>query len=274
VSIHRLILANKIEVGSLIGIAVGICALVGPSNEVISTNGKYEDAVGFSFEKWARNEFNVYCAVENDTRLALLGEQYAGAARGFADAVLVTLGTGIGGAAMIGGKLLRSSGARAGSLAGHLGVDWRGRMCSCGNRGCAEAEASSSSLDSILQDSPDFETSLLASEPTPILFQQLFQAADRGDPLAVRTVERCISVWSALCVSLLHAYDPQVLLLGGGVMKRKDQILPALQNHIDQFAWVGKGSVRVTVSELGDDAALMGAIPLLLDYGRQLEVKR
>jgi glucokinase len=140
------------ELTQMAGVAVGICAIVHEDGSILAANGKYDDGVGFNFVRWCETEFGLPCKAENDTRLALIGEHFAGAAKGFDDAVLVTLGTGIGGAVVLGGKLLRSGSHKAGGLAGHLGVDWKGRICTCGNRGCAEAEASTGALDAICRE--------------------------------------------------------------------------------------------------------------------------
>ena len=108
--IRSMMAKAQIETSALSGIAVGICTVVDRSGSIAATNGKYDDAVGFNIARWAERSFGMRCAVENDTRLALLGEHYAGSAKNYDDAVLVTLGTGIGGAAMLGGKLLNSAG--------------------------------------------------------------------------------------------------------------------------------------------------------------------
>ncbi len=245
------------------GMAVGICAVVDQTGSIAATNGKYDDGVGFNFARWSEQSFGLRCVVENDARLALLGEHHAGAAKGFADVVLVTLGTGIGGAVLLGGKLLRSEGGRAGGLAGHLGVDWRGRICTCGNRGCAEAEASTASLNAICQAWDGFAQSTLGETEAPIDFRCLFAAVDRGDRVAREILDHCVGVWSALTVSLMHAYDPRAILFGGGVMRRHETILPRIQEHVARHAWSGKHPVAILPAALGPNAALRGALPLL-----------
>jgi glucokinase len=252
-----------VKMSDVAGIGVGICAVVKGNASVLATNGKYDDGVGFNFMEWSERCFGLRCRAENDTRLALLGEHFAGAAKGHDDAVLVTLGTGIGGAVMIGGKLLRSAGDKAGSLAGHLGVDWNGRPCSCGNRGCAEAEASTAALDAVCREQADFAGSALANADRPVDFQMLFGAVDAGDTVARRVLGRCVDVWSALTVSLIHAYDPKVIVFGGGVMRRQEAVLPAVRRYVDRHAWAEPGSVSIVPSSLGSSAALLGAVPLL-----------
>ena len=247
----------------LSGVAVGICAVVDQTGSITATNRKYDDGLGFNFGRWSEQIFGLRCAVENDTRLALLGELYAGAARGFDDVVLVTLGTGIGAAVLLGGKLLRSEGGRAGGLAGHLGVDWRGRICTCGNRGCAEAEASTASLPAICREWDGFAQSALSEPAAPIDYRRLFDAAERGDGVAKEILDHSVGVWSALTVSLIHAYDPRVILFGGGVLHRHEIILPRIREHVARHAWSGKHPVAILPTALGPSAALLGAIPLL-----------
>lgn len=248
---------------TMAGIALGICAVADGNSTVLAANGKYDDAVGFDFAGWSESTFGLPCLVENDTRVALLGEHSYGAARGFDDAVLVTLGTGIGGAVMLGGKLLRSRGHKAGGLAGHLVVAWNGRVCSCGNRGCAEAEASTTSLDAICREREGFARSALASIKNKIDFRTLFDAVDAGDGLAREVFDHCLHVWSALTVSLIHAYDPQVIAFGGGLMQKHESILPFIREYVDRYAWSEKRSVSIVNSQLGSSAALFGALPLL-----------
>ena len=207
--IQSLLTKTGTDPRTLAGIALGICAVAEGNCSVLATNQKYDDAVGFDFARWSESSFGLPCVVENDTRLALLGEHARGALRGFEDAALVTLGTGIGGAVMLGGKLLQSGGHKAGGLAGHLVVAFDGRICTCGNRGCAEAEASTTSLNAICREQDGFARSSLAQSPKPIDFSMLFSAVDAGDRVARAVLDRCLRIWSALTVSLIHAYDPQ-----------------------------------------------------------------
>jgi glucokinase len=74
--------------------------------------------------------------------------------------------------------------------------------------------------------------------------------------------DACIDTWAAGCVTMIHAYDPEVLIVGGGLMKSADQILPRLQTHIEKYAWTPWGTVKVRAAELSDSASLIGAIPL------------
>jgi glucokinase len=223
---------------------------------------KFEDAVDCDLPEWSERAFGLPLRIENDARLALLGEWWCGAAKGFDDVVMVTLGTGIGGAAMIGGRLLASTNRRAGAIGGHLPVTLAGRRCICGGHGCAEAEASTWALPAICAEQPGFESSSLAAE-RDIDFRTLFEHYDAGDSVAAAVLDHCCRVWGTLAVTLVHAYDPELLLFGGAVMNRGDDILPRVRALVEERAWTPGRMVRIARAALADDAPLYGAIPFL-----------
>lgn len=248
---------------SVTSVVFSFCGLVDyVHGRILSTNAKFDDGPNLDLVAWSRQELDLPLRMENDARLALLGEWYAGAAEGCDDVVMITLGTGIGGAAMTQGRLLRGKHSQAGCLGGHLPVDFEGRICSCGAVGCAEAEASSVSLPEVCRNHPHFSSSSLASEFS-ITFETLFHHLRQGDCVARDVADRCLRVWAANIIGLIHAYDPELVLVGGGVMKSAAQILPFLQTYVHHHAWTPWGKVRVAGAELGNDAALLGAIPLL-----------
>lgn len=247
------------------GVALGYPGIVDArTGRILSTLKKYEDAAQLDVAAWARESFGLKLRMENDARMALLGEQFAGAAWGSHDVVMMTLGTGIGGAAMMQGKLLRGVHAQAACLGGHLPVDFRGRLCTCGNIGCAEAEAAGWSLPGIAREWPGFAQSSLARAPK-IDFRALFAAANEGDRVATELRERCLAVWASNAVAVIHAYDPEVVVIGGGVMQSADVILPYVQEHVAKHAWVAWGVPEVRAAALGNNAALLGAVPLLAE---------
>lgn len=245
------------------GVAFGFAGLVDSRlGRVLSTNRKYDDAPEVDLVAWSRESLGLPLRIENDARLALLGESYAGAARGFTEVVMMTLGTGIGGVAMIEGKLLRGKHAQAGCLGGHIPVLFNGRTCTCGAIGCAEAEAAGWSLPLIVKDWPGISESSLSTYPD-IGFKELFQEAARGDKAAISIRDRCLNVWAADAVGLVHAYDPEIIVIGGGVMKSADLIIPYVERYVQTYAWTPWGKVQVRAAELGNNACLLGAVPLL-----------
>ncbi|MGA7294266.1 MAG: ROK family protein [Terriglobales bacterium] len=262
-AIRALLAELQIDSAECEGIALGFCGLVDArTGRVVSTNKKYEDAPSIDFTEWSNHEFGLRFGIENDARMALLGERHAGAARGCDDLVMITLGTGIGGAAMIEGKLLRGKHAQAGCLGGHLPAKVGGRVCTCGAIGCLEAEASGWALPLMAREWNGFATSGLA-ESREINFQTLFELAGAGDRVAGEIREYCLNVWASAAVGLIHAYDPERIVMGGGVMRSAGFILPYIQTYVNTHAWTPWGKVQVVAAQLGNDAGLFGALPLL-----------
>jgi glucokinase len=261
----KLLQKTGIAANDCAGLAFSFCGLADTRiGRVISTNQKYDDAVGIDFMGWSQQEFGLPLRIENDARMALLGERFAGAARGFDDVVMTTLGTGIGGAAMIGGALIRGKHAQAGCLGGHLPVLFNGRTCTCGNIGCPEAEAAGWSIPLVARDWPGYADSTLGKDE-PVNFEKLFRYAGHGDQVATALRDRCLRIWAASTTGLIHAYDPEIVVYGGGVMKSADIIIPFVQAYVERHAWTPWGKVKVRAAELGNNAGLLGAIPLLLE---------
>ncbi|MBM4088003.1 MAG: ROK family protein [Planctomycetes bacterium] len=239
------------------GISVAFPSLVdAASGRVLAEYGKYADAVDFDLRGWAKREFNLPLALENDARLALIGEWKYGAGRGSDNVVMITLGTGLGTAAVIRGRVLRGQHGQAGVLGGHLTVRYGGRQCRCGNVGCAEAEASSAFLDELARTHPGFSGSRLATE-SRLDFAAVFRHGVAGDPCAVKLRDHSLQVWGTLVVNLIHAYDPELVVIGGGIMASAGTILPAIREHVHRHAHTPWGQVRVVAGELGDNAALV-----------------
>ena len=253
-----------------VGCAMGLPCVVEPeTNRVLKTFGKYDDSSTLDLAAWSRDALGLPLATENDARLALLGEWSVGAARGFDDVVMLTLGTGIGGGAMMGGRLVRSKHALAGANGGHFPVNLNGRKCICGNIGCAETEAATWSLPFVIDDFRQRQPGLakhspLLSEPgEPMNFRRVFAVARAGDPFARDLRDHCIRAWAFCAVVNAQAYDAEIIVLGGGIMQSAEEILPPIRAHVRQYAFAPWGEIAVRAAVLGNDAALLGAVPLL-----------
>lgn len=259
----RLLSELKLSVSDCDGIVVAFASLVDPkSGRVLAEYGKYADAMEYDLRAWARQEFDLPLAIENDARMAMVGEWLAGAGRGCDNLVMITLGTGVGTSAIIDGQVLRGKHGQAGVLGGHFTVNYRGRVCTCGNRGCVEAEASTAFLAEMLKDRPDFPASGLARVPVPD-YAAVFRLAAQGDACARAIRDHSLQVWSSLAVTLIHAYDPELVILGGGIMASAEMILPTVRKYVDQYAHTPWGKVNVVASELNDHSVFAAAEWLL-----------
>jgi glucokinase len=251
----------KSEVPGGIGLAfAGIVDFY--QSRVVSVNEKFSDAVDFDFRNWALTHFNCPIIMENDARAALIGEWKYGAGRGSDNLVMLTIGTGIGSSAVINGDVLRGKHCQAGCLLGHLTIDYNGEVCNCGNLGCVETVGSTWALERNIKTRPGYFESSFLKEPI-IDFETVFRLANNGDLFAMDIREQCLKSWAVATVNAIHAYDPEMIVLGGGVMKSGDIILKYIEEHIKKYAWTPWGKVDLKIAELNNDAALWGMNYLL-----------
>ncbi|MBN2280268.1 MAG: ROK family protein [Candidatus Marinimicrobia bacterium] len=227
------------------------------SKKVLSTPQKYEDAVNIDLEAWTKERFKAKFVIDNDARAALIGEKFFGIAQSTDNFVIITLGTGLGTSVMINGKVLYGKHFQAGCLGGHMSVKYNGNPCKCGNIGCAESEASTLMLENYIKGNSSFQESKL-SEVSVLDFYHLIQCVKEKDGLAQEILDHFIRVWSTLAINLIHAYDPDLIVFFGGIMKSHEFILPKMKEIIDQQAWTPWGKVKLAKSSLGDDAGMLG----------------
>ena len=256
--INELLSEHAISSEQVDGVGLAFPGLVDVmEKKVISTNAKYDQAGGFNFTEWAAAEWGAKFAIENDARAALVGEWQSGVGKGVDNIVMMTIGTGIGGVCLMKGKLLLGAHFQAGVLGGHFTVNYHGGRCSCGNLGCVEAEASTWRIAELIKGHGNFSASLLA-DADKLDYKALFEAAAKDDPLASELLEKSLNVWAAGLVNMIHAYDPEMVILHGGVMADKDIILPYVEDYIKKYAWTPWGEVKVEASSSTDYAALYG----------------
>ena len=173
------------------------------------------------------------CA-ENDARAALIGEVLWGSAHGRRNVVMLTLGTGVGGAVLVDGVILHGASGAAGHL-GHTTIDPRGGLCICGNYGCLETHFSSRAIESdywahMHRAAPaKLSISSTGEVPNP---EAIFRAAADGDECARYVVDRALEYLGAALVSFLHTFDPEIFILGGNIVAAGPQLIAPIQDKI------------------------------------------
>ena len=213
-------------------------------------------------------------AVENDATCAGVAEHTLGAARGTDNAVVVTLGTGIGGALFSGGVLIRGTSNFAGEV-GHLVVDAGGQPCVCGSRGCWEVYASGSALgrfarEAAVAGAADHIVSLAGSVDA-VRGEHVVEAAVTGDPGAVAVFARYAS-WLALgLANLANLLDPEIFVLGGGLVRAGDVLLGptrvAFRAAVEGVEY--RPEMPIVPAQLGSEAGAVGASVLALEVARR-----
>jgi glucokinase len=171
---------------------------------------------------------------DNDARTALIAEVLWGAARDKRNVVMLTLGTGVGGAALVDGMILRGASGAAGHL-GHMTLDLHGGLCICGNYGCVETRFSSRAIES------DYLAHLHRAAPAtlsvdhaghPPSTEAIFRAAAVGDESARCVLDHAFEYLVAAVVSVLHIFDPEVLILGGNIAEAGRQLLSPILDEV------------------------------------------
>jgi glucokinase len=218
---------------------------------------KYPDANDLDLAGWAMEKWGVPLFLENDARAALVGEWKYGAGTGTDHLVMITIGTGVGSAVLMDGRLLKGSRYMAGNLGGHQNIRYDGGPCNCGNIGCLESEASSWALPERLKREPGYGSSPYAGG-APADFETLFRLADEGDPFSLKLRDKCLEAWSAGIKNFIYGYDPERIVIGGGVMRRADVILPFIQKSIDDLAWMPGKVVEAVAAQQPDWAGVLG----------------
>lgn len=244
-------LIREMDGPDVVGIGVGVPGRVdAATGEVLS--GGYLDLSGCDFKRTIEQAFDRPVTLGNDCGMALIAETAVGAARGADSAVMLTIGTGIGGAAMENGRIV--NGRQSAGQLGHLIVNHAGRQCVCGQRGCVETESSGSALRRHLEE---------AGYPAEIRFEHILPAAQAGDERALLVMKAWAGPLRAGIDTLSATFDPAVILLGGGMGQAAIHALGFLP---EASGWY-KSPVRAAA--LGDDAGVIGAGLAALDAARQ-----
>ena len=231
---------------------------------VLSTNGKYDEAVGFDFPGWAHRQAGLELRMDNDARGALIGEWRYGAGRGVENLVMVTLGTGIGTAVISEGRPLTGPHFTGGNLGGHILVRCGGRKCTCGAVGCLESEASGWVLPVLVREHKQYGASSLYGLES-IGFREVMAHAAAGDVCASDVRDHCLRMWGEALVSFIHCFDPERIIIGGGVMNDPEPILASFRKTVADLAWAAEGQVEIVKAQHPDDAGLLGAAALFYE---------
>jgi glucokinase len=218
-----------------------------------------------------REALGVPVAVGNDATCAMAAEHRIGAAKGARDAVLVTLGTGIGAGLVVAGDLQLGSTGFAGEP-GHMVVDPNGPPCPCGRRGCWERLGSGSGLARLARDAAeaglaDHVVALAGGEPEAVRGEHVTRAAIDGDPDALEVIRR-FAWWVALGIAnLVNILDPELILVGGGLVEAGDLLLAPVREafHGLVLAADHRPPVRIEPALLGPEAGAVGAALLAGD---------
>ena len=243
---------------------------VGSPGSINPTDGivVYSNNLGFfdlHLSRLLKEKTGLDFYLDNDANAAAYGEFVAGAGRGTKDFVMITLGTGVGGGVIIGGKMLTGSNYAGGEL-GHTVFDINGQMCNCGRQGCWEAYASATALirqtkQAMIKYPESAMWKIVDGDIDAVNGLTAFDAMRQGDEAAKAVVDKYIYYISVGVGNNINIFQPEVFCIGGGISKEGDNIVVPLQRIIDgeNYARLMPKSAVIKAAELGNDAGIIGA---------------
>lgn len=210
-------------------------------------------------------------AIDNDANVAALGERWKGAGANEEDVVFITLGTGVGGGIIAGGRLIHGVAGAAGEL-GHITVDPEGYNCTCGKKGCLETVASATGVVRLARDfSEDYagesQLKVIIDDGQLITAKDVFDFAKENDKLAVRVVEKVAYFLGLACASVANTLNPSTIVIGGGVSNAGVFLIDQIKSYFDKFTYPTiRETTKIRLAELGNNAGVVGASSLIKEH--------
>ncbi len=207
--------------------------------------------------------------IENDANAAAKGEAAFGAAKGYKNSVMITLGTGLGGGVVIDGKIMSGYNG-AGAELGHSVIVADGLPCSCGRKGCWEAYCSATGLINMTKKALEGKTKQdtimveMAEESGKVSGRTAFDAMKKGDALGKAVVDEYLKYLALGTVNMINIFQPEVFVIGGGICNEKEYLTKPLEKYVDAEQYnkdKSKGTL-IRTALLGNDAGIIGAAML------------
>lgn len=252
------------------GIGIGAAGVCEAASGVITTAPNLPGWVNIPLRDIIQREFGFPIYLDNDTNVAALGEHCFGAGVGIDNLIYVGLGTGIGGGIIVNGQLYHGISGAAGEI-GHMIIDVQGPRCKCGNIGCWEAFASGTALTAaaVRQIEAGAQTTILSfadGDLNKVSAETVFLAAEQGDRLASDLIRLTGYYLGVGLVNLVHIFNPELILIGGGVSQMGQLLLAPAAEVVKERAFeLPARAVRIELARLGTDAGVLGAVALVLE---------
>lgn len=214
---------------------------------------------------------NVEVAVSNDANCATIAEQKFGSGKGFANVVLLTIGTGVGGGVIINNKLFQGVHGKGTEL-GHSIIKIGGRTCGCGRKGCLEAYCSARALvryakNEMRKDKNSIMWSLVDNKINNVNGIVIFDAAKKNDAAALKALDTFITYLGESVLNYCNIFRPDAIIIGGGISAQKEFLIDKLRKYVvdRNYGFKNTSSVEILAASLDNDAGIIGAANLI-DY--------
>ena len=270
-TIDKTLSAKKLESSRLLGIGIAAAGSIDSVNGKVifspNLSGWHEVPLRDAVER----KFNVPTYLGNDANLAALGEWRFGVEKKVANLIYITVSTGIGGGIIADGKLYTGACGVAGEI-GHMTIDVNGPKCNCGSTGCWETLASGTALarEAVKQITEGAKTSIIElvnGDISKIDARIVDLAAKQGDRLAQELISQLAYYFGVGLANLVNIFNPELILVGGGVAKMGDLLLqPAIKVVKERAFSTSANAVEIKPAILGDDSGILGAVAFVLEH--------
>ncbi len=254
---------HGLDKADILGIGVGVPA---PVTEDGIVNGTAN--LGWTYKEVKRELeelTGIKSVIGNDANVAALGEMWKGGGAGQKNVVVITLGTGVGGGVIINGKVITGEHGAGGEV-GHICVNYdEPDTCGCGNHGCLEQYASATGIVRLAKKHLEKVTKDTVLKKESVTAKDVFDAVKAGDAVAIEVAEEFGKYLASGLVNLAVIADPAVFVIGGGVSKAGEILLPFIQKPYKEKAFFANKEIGFKLATLGNDAGICGAAKMVLD---------
>ena len=272
---HLKDMASFTAEGSLVGLGLAVASPLNmETGEMVNPPSLPASWDGFTPKPILEERLALEVVLGNDATLAALGEHRFGAGRGLRHLLYVTVSTGIGGGIIVDDKLYSGSRGFAGEI-GHMIIDRNGPSCGCGSSGCLESLASGTAIARMARERISSERGTLLLEMAGgdsegVDARMVAKPATSGDGLALEILNEVAYNLGLGIASLLNIFDPELVILGGGVSQQLELLMPGIVEAIGRRAMMQhKRLVPIVESQLGDNVGLLGAAALIFEQYQQ-----
>ncbi len=263
-TIERTVRDYGISLNNVAGIGVGCPGVIDSETGTVISAFNIKDMKNVCLAEEIEKKLFKKVVVSNDANCAVLGERAVGAARGYNNVIMITLGTGIGGGIIIDGNLYEGGGSRGAEL-GHIVIHKDGRPCTCGRKGCWEAYASATALIRETKEAAEKNPhSILAKkvrESERVNGRTIFAALNEGCELSQKVLADYLSYVSEGIVDFVNVFRPEIVLIGGGISNEGETLLKPIRKHVKENAYGGSliEVPKIEKAMLGNEAGIIGA---------------
>ncbi len=269
-TIEKNLSSSKVELSQLLGIGIAAAGIIDPDKGRVIFSPNLPGWNEVPLRDAVERKFGVSTYLGNDANLAALGEWRFGVKKKVDNLIYITVSTGIGGGIIADGKLYTGACGAAGEV-GHMTIDVNGPRCNCGNVGCWESLASGTALakEAVRQIAQGAHTSiveLVNGDVNKIDAKVVSVAARQGDELAKELISRLSYYFGVGLANLVNIFNPELILIGGGLAKMGDLLLKPAINVVEERAFkTPANSVKIKPALLGGDSGVLGAVALVLE---------